>query len=156
MCGYTMGKCAFFVVPSKVWTAFALRDRENSGKHVTLGLRDVQGAVFSRSDCDSGRGGARGASRRRRGPPGATRRLLEDSILIRTVKYVVSEAQVRQNVVNLRISEGVPGGPPGDLFVVSSRVWAAFALRDRENSGKHVTLGLRDVRTAIRQLLDSY
>ena len=76
--------------------------------------------------------------------------------MIRTVKHVVSEAQVRQSVVNLRISEGVPGGPPGDLFVVSSRVWAAFALRDRENSGKHVTLGLRDVQTAIRQLLDSY
>ena len=78
--------------------------------------------------------------------------------MIRTVKHVVSEAQVRLNVVNLRISEGVPGGPPGDLFVVSSRVWAwaAFALRDRENSGKHVTLGLRDVQTSIRQLLDSY
>ena len=44
----------------------------------------------------------------------------------------------------------------GDLFVVSSRVRAAFALRDRENSGKHVTVGLRDVQTAIRQLLDSY
>ena len=101
-------------------------------------------------------GGARGGSRRRRGAPGAARRLPEDSILIRTVKHVASEAQVRQNIVNLRISEGVPGGPPGDLFVVSSRVWAAFAPRGRENSGKHVTLGLRDVRTAIRQLLDSY
>ena len=68
--------------------------------------------------------------------------------MIRTVKHVVSEAQVRLNGVNLRISEGVPGGPPGDLFVVSSRVWAwaAFALRDRENSGK----------TATRQLLDSH
>ena len=76
--------------------------------------------------------------------------------MIRTVKHVVSEAQVRQSVVNLRISEGGPGGPPGDLFVVSSKVWAAFALRDRENIGNHVTLGLRDVQTAIRQLLDSY
>ena len=54
-----------------------------------------------------------GASRRRRGPPGAARRLPEDAILIRTVKHVVSEAQVRQNVVNLRISEGVPGGASG-------------------------------------------
>ena len=55
---------------------------------------------------------ARGASRRRRGPPGAARRLPEDSILIRTVKHVASEAQVRQNIVNLRISERIPGGPP--------------------------------------------
>jgi len=57
-------------------------------------------------------GVARGPSRGCRGPPGAARRLPEDSILIRTVKHVVSEAQVRQNIVNLRISEGVPGGPP--------------------------------------------
>ena len=57
-------------------------------------------------------GAARGASRRRRGPPGAARRLPEDSILIRTVKHVVSEAQVRQNVVNLHISQGVPRGAP--------------------------------------------
>ena len=57
-------------------------------------------------------GGARGASRRRRGPPGAARRLPEEAILIRTVKHVASEAQVRQNIVNLRISEGAPGGPP--------------------------------------------
>ena len=57
-------------------------------------------------------GAARGASRRRRGPPGAARRLPEEAILIRTVKHVVSEVQVRQNIVNLRISEGGPGGPP--------------------------------------------
>ena len=78
--------------------------------------------------------------------------------MIRTVKHLASEVQVRQNIVKLRISDGVPGGPPGDLFVVSSRVWAwaAFALRDRENSGKPVTLVLRDVRASIRQLLDSY
>ena len=71
--------------------------------------------------------------------------------MIRTVKHMVSEAQVRQNVVNLRISGGVPGGFPGDLFVVS-----ALAFRDRENTGNHVILGHRDVQTAIRQLLDSY
>ena len=57
-------------------------------------------------------GGAWGASRRRRGPPGAARRLLEDSILIRTVKRVVSEAQVRQHIANLRISQEGPGEPP--------------------------------------------
>ena len=55
-------------------------------------------------------GGARGASRRRRGSPGVARRLPEDPILIRTVKRVVSEAQVRQNVVNLHISQGGPKG----------------------------------------------
>ena len=59
-------------------------------------------------------GGARGASRRRRGAPGAARKLPEDAILIWTVKHAVSEAQVRQNIVNLRISEGVPGGTPED------------------------------------------
>ena len=108
-----MATGAFFVVSSRVRAAFALRDRENSGKHVTLGLRDAQGAVFSRSNCEPGRGGgARGASRRRRGPPGAARRLPEEAILIRTVKHVVSEDQVRLNIVNLRISQGVPGGPP--------------------------------------------
>ena len=57
-------------------------------------------------------GGARGASRRRRGSPGVARRLLEGSIMIRTVKYVVSEAQVRKNIVNLHISQGVPRGAP--------------------------------------------
>ena len=62
-------------------------------------------------------GGAWGASRRRRGPPGAARRLPEEAILIRTVKHVVSEAQVRQSVVNLRISEGVPGGASGGPYV---------------------------------------
>ena len=55
-----MAAGAFFVVSSRVRAAFALRDRENSGKHVTLGLRDVPGAVFSRSDCDPGRGGCPG------------------------------------------------------------------------------------------------
>ena len=57
-------------------------------------------------------GGARGASRRRRGSPGGARRLREGPILIRAVKYVVSEAQVRQNIVNLHISQGVPRGAP--------------------------------------------
>ena len=56
--------------------------------------------------------GARGASRRRRASPGVARRLPEGSVLIRTVKYVVSEAQVRQNIVNLHISQGVPRGAP--------------------------------------------
>ena len=46
-------------------------------------------------------GGARGASRRRRGSPGVARRLLEGPILIRAVKYVVTEDQVRRNVVNM-------------------------------------------------------
>ena len=57
-------------------------------------------------------GGARGASRRRRGSPGVGRRLLEGSILIRPLKCVVSEPQVRQNIVNLHISQGVPRGAP--------------------------------------------
>ena len=57
-------------------------------------------------------GGARGASRRRRVSPGVARRLLEGSLLIRPVKYVVSEAHVRQNIVNLHISQGVPRGVP--------------------------------------------
>ena len=55
-------------------------------------------------------GGARGASRRRRGSPGVARRLLGGSILIRTVKCVVSAARVRQSVVNLHISQGAPRG----------------------------------------------
>ena len=46
------------------------------------------------------------------GVPGVALRLPEDPVLIRTVKRVVSEAQVRQNIVNLRISEGAPGGAP--------------------------------------------
>ena len=57
-------------------------------------------------------GGARGASRRRRGPPGAARRLPEDLILIRTVKRVLSAAQVRQNIVKLCINQGIPRGTP--------------------------------------------
>ena len=57
-------------------------------------------------------GGCPWAFRRRRGPPRAARELPEDAILIFTVKHVVSEAQVRQNIVNLRISEGVPRGAP--------------------------------------------
>ena len=78
-----------------------------------LALPGAPNAVFYRSDCDPGRGGgARGVSRRRRGPPGTARRLPEDAILIRTLKYVVSEAQVRQNIVNLHISQGVPKGAP--------------------------------------------
>ena len=101
-------------------------------------------------------GGCPGGLQEAPGPPGTARRLPEEAILIRTVKHVASEVQVRQNIVKLRISEGVPEGPPGDLFVVSSRVWAAFALRDRENSGNHATSGHRDVQTAIRKLLDSY
>ena len=60
-------------------------------------------------------GGARGASRRRRGSPGVARRLLGGSILIRVVKCVVSEARVRQSVVNMHISQGAPRGAPGDL-----------------------------------------
>ena len=60
-------------------------------------------------------GGARGASRRRRGSPGVARRLLGGPVLIRTVKYVVSAAWVRQSVVNLHISQGGPVGAPGDL-----------------------------------------
>ena len=36
-----------------------------------------------------------GGSRRRRASPGVARRLPEASVLIRTVKYVVSEARVR-------------------------------------------------------------
>ena len=60
-------------------------------------------------------GGARGASRRRRGSPGVARRLLEGSILIRAVKYVVTEDRVRRNVVNMHISQGGPRGAPGDL-----------------------------------------
>ena len=55
-------------------------------------------------------GGARGTSRRRRGSPGVARRLLGGPILARVVKYVVSEARVRQSVVNLHISQGVPRG----------------------------------------------
>ena len=97
-------------VSSRVWADFAHRGRENAVKHVTLLLRVARSAVFSRSDCDPGRGGCPGGLQE---APGAARRLPEDSILIRTVKHVVSEAQVRQNIVNLRISEGVPGGPPG-------------------------------------------
>ncbi len=57
-------------------------------------------------------GGARGTSRRRRGSSGVARRLLEGSLLIRPAKYGVSEAQVRQNIVNLYISQGVPRGAP--------------------------------------------
>ena len=60
------------------------------------------------------KGGARGGLQEAPGSPEVARRLPEGPILIRTVKYVVSEAQVRQNVVNLRISEGVPGGTPED------------------------------------------
>ena len=59
-------------------------------------------------------GGARVTSRRRRESSGVARRLLEGSLLIRPVKYVVSEAQVRQNVVNLHISQGGPRGTPED------------------------------------------
>ena len=61
-------------------------------------------------------GGARGASRRRRWAPGGGRRLLEGSIMIRTVQRVVSEAQVRQNIVNLHISQGGPTGVPDGLM----------------------------------------
>ena len=57
-------------------------------------------------------GGAQGPSRGHRGSPRVARRLPEDSILIRTVKRVVSEAQVRQNIVNLHISQGAPKGVP--------------------------------------------
>ena len=57
-------------------------------------------------------GVARGPSRGYRGSPGVARRLPEDPVLIRTVKRVVSEAQVRQNIVNLHISQGAPKGAP--------------------------------------------
>ena len=57
-------------------------------------------------------GVARGPSRGYRGSPGVARRLPEDPILIRTVKRVASEVQVRQNIVNLHISQGVPKGAP--------------------------------------------
>ena len=43
-------------VSSRVWADFAHRGRENAVKHVTLLLRVAQSAVFSRSDCDPGRG----------------------------------------------------------------------------------------------------
>ena len=58
--------------------------------------------------------GARGASRRRRGSPGVARRLLEGSILIRAVKYVVTEDQVRRNIVNMHVSQGAPRAAPED------------------------------------------
>ena len=60
-------------------------------------------------------GGARRASRRRRGSPGVARRLLEGPILVRAVKCVVSEARVRRNIVNMHMSQGGPRGAPGDL-----------------------------------------
>ena len=57
-------------------------------------------------------GVARGPSRGYRGSPGVARRLPEDPVLIRTVKRVVSEAQVRQNIVDSHIRQGAPKGAP--------------------------------------------
>ena len=76
--GYAMPAGGALRVSSRVWADFAHRGRENAVKHVTLLLRVAQSAVFSRSDCDPGRGGVPGGppggAGGRRGPPGGCRR----------------------------------------------------------------------------------